>query len=164
MHCGWATRRQNSSKHATSNIFSKTNSKSSNNHRSLSQTGGQVSKHAAHRVGDMMRFGLSTRLYLFGGPEELRPEEGLSKLQRRQLAALEVTRAITRASPCAVDLNPPCPACLPACLPASCVIVMHTLCQQHVSCALKFGELCCLARLPACLPATLPASLAQYIC
>ena len=38
----------------------------------------------------MIRFGLSTRLYLFGGPEELRPAEGLSKLQRRQLAALEV--------------------------------------------------------------------------
>ena len=38
-----------------------------------------------------MRFGLSTRVYLFGGPEELRPEEGLSKLQKRQLVALEVT-------------------------------------------------------------------------
>lgn len=38
----------------------------------------------------MLKFGLSTRLYLFGGPEELRPAEGLSKLQRRQLAALEV--------------------------------------------------------------------------
>lgn len=45
--------------------------------------------HAPIRVGDMVKFGLSTRLYLFGGPEELRPEEGLSKLQRRQLAALE---------------------------------------------------------------------------
>ncbi len=43
-----------------------------------------------HRVGDMIRFGLSTRLYLFGGPEELRPAEGLSKLQKKQLAALEV--------------------------------------------------------------------------
>lgn len=37
-----------------------------------------------------MKFGLSTRLYLFGGPEELRPEEGLSKQQKKQLAALEV--------------------------------------------------------------------------
>ncbi|KAL3145623.1 hypothetical protein ABBQ32_003168 [Trebouxia sp. C0010 RCD-2024] len=45
--------------------------------------------YAPIRVGDMIKFGLSTRLYLFGGPEELRPEEGLSKLQRRQLAALE---------------------------------------------------------------------------
>ena len=52
-----------------------------------------------HRVGDMIKFGLSTRLYLFGGPEELRPAEGLSKLQRRQLAALEV---------CAVNPTPPC--------------------------------------------------------
>ena len=43
------------------------------------------------RVGDMIKFGLSTRLYVFGGPEELRPEEGLSKLQRKQLAALEVS-------------------------------------------------------------------------
>ena len=43
-----------------------------------------------HRVGDMIRFGLSTRLYLFGGPEDLRPAEGLSKLQKKQLAALEV--------------------------------------------------------------------------
>ena len=38
----------------------------------------------------MIRFGLSTRLYLFGGPEELRPAEGLSKLQKKQLAAIEV--------------------------------------------------------------------------
>ena len=43
-----------------------------------------------HRVGDLIRFGLSTRLYLFNGPEELRPAEGLSKLQKKQLAALEV--------------------------------------------------------------------------
>ncbi len=43
-----------------------------------------------HRVGDMIKFGLSTRLYLFNGPEELRPEEGLSKLQKKQLAVLEV--------------------------------------------------------------------------
>lgn len=42
------------------------------------------------RVGDVVKFGLSTRLYLFGGPEELRPAEGLTKLQKRQLAALEV--------------------------------------------------------------------------
>ena len=46
----------------------------------------------------MMKFGLSTRLYLFGGPEELRPAEGLSKLQRRQLAALEVTHEYSK--PC----------------------------------------------------------------
>ncbi|KAL0018195.1 hypothetical protein WJX79_010675 [Trebouxia sp. C0005] len=45
--------------------------------------------HVPVRVGDMIRFGLSTRLYLFNGPEELRPAEGLSKLQKKQLAALE---------------------------------------------------------------------------
>lgn len=54
-------------------------------------------KCVCHRVGDMIRFGLSTRLYLFNGPEELRPAEGLSKLQKKQLAALEV-------------YNPHCPA------------------------------------------------------
>lgn len=48
------------------------------------------SSHAVRRVGDVVKFGLSTRLYLFGGPEELRPAEGLTKLQKRQLAALEV--------------------------------------------------------------------------
>ncbi|DBB07161.1 TPA: hypothetical protein ACH3X1_011731 [Trebouxia sp. C0004] len=45
--------------------------------------------HVPVRVGDMIRFGLSTRLYLFGGPEDLRPAEGLSKLQKKQLAGLE---------------------------------------------------------------------------
>ena len=64
----------------------------------------------------MIKFGLSTRLYLFGGPEELRPAEGLSKMQRRQLAALEVCAQgpplPTRprlCSPCA-SLAPPLPA------------------------------------------------------
>ena len=36
--------------------------------------------------------------YVFGGPEELRPEEGLSKLQRKQLAALEVSSGHLRLS------------------------------------------------------------------
>ena len=51
------------------------------------------------RVGDVIKFGLSTRLYLFGGPEELRPAEGLTKVQKRQLAALEVW-----VQPCARNL------------------------------------------------------------
>lgn len=40
----------------------------------------------------MLRFGQSTRLYLYGGPEELMPEEGLTKAQRKQAALLEVRR------------------------------------------------------------------------
>ncbi len=43
-------------------------------------------------VGDMVRFGRSSRTYILGGPAELLPEEGLSRDQRRQLAALEARR------------------------------------------------------------------------
>jgi hypothetical protein len=40
----------------------------------------------------MVRFGRSSRTYILGGPAELLPEEGLSRDQRRQLAALEARR------------------------------------------------------------------------
>ena len=89
-----------------------------------------------------MRFGLSTRLYLFGGPEELRPEEGLSKLQRRQLAALEVNSAFSAMiriallwSVClSVCLCPRVclPACLPACL-ALCICLSVCLHVCHMA-------------------------------
>ena len=42
------------------------------------------------RVGDMFKFGRSTRMYILGGPDELRPEEGLTRDQRRTAALLEV--------------------------------------------------------------------------
>ncbi|GFR41935.1 hypothetical protein Agub_g2728, partial [Astrephomene gubernaculifera] len=42
-------------------------------------------------VGHTVRFGASSRLYLLGGPAELLPPEGLSREQRRQLAALEAS-------------------------------------------------------------------------
>ncbi len=42
------------------------------------------------RVGDIFKFGRSTRMYILGGPEELRPEEGLTRDQRRTAALLEV--------------------------------------------------------------------------
>ena len=45
------------------------------------------------RVGDVMRFGESSRLYVLGGPAELMPEEGPSREQRQQAAALEVRAA-----------------------------------------------------------------------
>jgi len=44
-------------------------------------------------VGDLLRFGQSTRMYLLCGPAELMPEEGLTRDQRRHLAALEVRPA-----------------------------------------------------------------------
>lgn len=40
-------------------------------------------------MGDIVRFGQSSRLYLFTGPAELLPEEGPSRDQRMQLKALE---------------------------------------------------------------------------
>jgi hypothetical protein len=43
-------------------------------------------------VGDTFRFGQSSRMYILGGPAELMPEEGLNRLQRRQLAALEAAQ------------------------------------------------------------------------
>jgi hypothetical protein len=41
------------------------------------------------RVGDTIRFGNSSRLYVLGGPDELRPEEGLTASAKAKLAALE---------------------------------------------------------------------------
>lgn len=38
----------------------------------------------------MFKFGRSTRMYILGGPDELRPEQGLTREQRRTAAALEV--------------------------------------------------------------------------
>lgn len=43
-------------------------------------------------VGHTLRFGTSSRLYALGGPADLMPPEGLSREQRRQLAALEASR------------------------------------------------------------------------
>lgn len=44
------------------------------------------------RVGDMVRLGQSSRLYVFTGPGELMPEEGPSREQKHQMAALKVWR------------------------------------------------------------------------
>ena len=41
------------------------------------------------RVGDMFRFGQSSRFYVFNGPEDLMPQEGLNRSQRRLAAKLE---------------------------------------------------------------------------
>lgn len=45
------------------------------------------------RVGDMFKFGRSTRMYILGGPTELMPEEGLTKKQMLAMKALEVKRS-----------------------------------------------------------------------
>eukprot|EP00887_Chlorella_sp_A99_P004998 scaffold4.g4998.t1 len=50
-------------------------------------------KHMPLRVGDVVKFGESTRLYLLGGPQELMPDEGPSRQQRCQLAALDAMQA-----------------------------------------------------------------------
>ena len=39
----------------------------------------------------MLKLGQSSRVLILGGPQGLMPEEGLSKVQRRTLAALEVS-------------------------------------------------------------------------
>jgi hypothetical protein len=41
------------------------------------------------RVGDILKFGQSSRLYVFQGPAELMPEEGLSRAEKQQLKQLE---------------------------------------------------------------------------
>jgi hypothetical protein len=46
--------------------------------------------YAPLRVGDMVRFGQSSRLYVLQGPAELMPEEGPSAGERREMAALAV--------------------------------------------------------------------------
>ncbi len=42
------------------------------------------------RVGDTVRFGSSSRLLVFCGPEDLKPPEGLTRSQKKQLAELEL--------------------------------------------------------------------------
>lgn len=44
------------------------------------------------RVGDTVRFGQSTRMYVLTGPSELMPAEGLNKQQKKQLALLEAAQ------------------------------------------------------------------------
>jgi hypothetical protein len=43
-------------------------------------------------VGDTIRFGHSSRLYVLTGPAELMPQEGLSKQQKQQLKLLEAAQ------------------------------------------------------------------------
>ena len=49
------------------------------------------------RVGDTFKLGQSTRLYLLGGPEQMMPEEGLSREQRKQLRIMQVMMSATAA-------------------------------------------------------------------
>lgn len=42
-----------------------------------------------NRVGDTVKFGQSSRLFLLCGPDELLPEEGLTRSQKAQLAQME---------------------------------------------------------------------------
>jgi hypothetical protein len=49
--------------------------------------------HAPLRVGDQLRFGQSSRVYVLTGPQALLPEEGLSKAERQQLRSLEAAAA-----------------------------------------------------------------------
>lgn len=44
------------------------------------------------RVGDTFRFGQSSRMYVLTGPQDLMPQEGLSKQQKKQLAMLEAAQ------------------------------------------------------------------------
>lgn len=41
------------------------------------------------RVGDTIKFGQSSRLFILCGPEDLKPAEGLTQSAKKQLAALE---------------------------------------------------------------------------
>jgi len=45
--------------------------------------------HVPIRVGDTIKFGQSSRLFLLCGPDDLLPEEGLTRSQKKQLAQLE---------------------------------------------------------------------------
>ncbi|KAK9810824.1 hypothetical protein WJX73_010298 [Symbiochloris irregularis] len=49
--------------------------------------------YAPFRVGDMLKLGQSTRVLILQGPADLMPEEGLSRMQRHTLAALEAKEA-----------------------------------------------------------------------
>ena len=42
-------------------------------------------------MGDIIKFGQSSRLFIINGPQDLMPEEGLTKTQKLQLRALEVS-------------------------------------------------------------------------
>ncbi len=47
-----------------------------------------------HRVGDTIKFGSSSRLWVLCGPAELLPPEGLTKSQKKQLAQLEYSAKV----------------------------------------------------------------------
>ncbi|GBG66659.1 hypothetical protein CBR_g66794 [Chara braunii] len=49
--------------------------------------------YAPLHVGNLIRFGKSSRLYVFQGPIDLMPEEGLSKAERHALKVLEAVQA-----------------------------------------------------------------------
>ncbi|XP_024526862.1 kanadaptin-like [Selaginella moellendorffii] len=49
--------------------------------------------HVPVHVGSIFRFGLSTRMYLFQGPEELMPQEGLSRKDRQIMRQLEAQQS-----------------------------------------------------------------------
>ena len=48
--------------------------------------------HVPLPVGSTFKLGQSTRIYILNGPQELMPEEGLNKAQRKQLAQMEHAR------------------------------------------------------------------------
>lgn len=54
-------------------------------------------------VGDLVRFGQSSRMFLVSGPQELMPEEGLSKRQQHQLRVLEVGHTSTACQAISID-------------------------------------------------------------
>lgn len=49
-------------------------------------------EHVPLHVGDQLVFGESSRVHILGGPADLMPEEGPSREQRRQAAAMELYR------------------------------------------------------------------------
>ena len=84
---------------------------------------------ALSRVGDMFKFGRSTRMYILGGPAELMPEEGLTKKHMQAMKALEASPAHLLSVQCSchpsartsskssnLDLqHAPCGAVVPSC-------------------------------------------------
>lgn len=48
--------------------------------------------HVPLHVGDTFKIGQSSRVYIFGGPPELLPEEGLNREERRRLRMLELAQ------------------------------------------------------------------------
>lgn len=55
--------------------------------------------HAPVFVGDQIRFGQSSRVFVVAGASELMPEEGLSRDERRRLRALEKMSEAERTAP-----------------------------------------------------------------